>query len=80
MLRKPSFFLKGSGTVQADYNRIELSNVRAEDNEIIISYHWMKFLVTDSGAQLERVMIGGDPIGFIKIKNPPETLTIYNGY
>ena len=43
VLRKPSFFLKGSGNVQADYNRIELSNVRAEDNEIIISYHWMKY-------------------------------------
>jgi hypothetical protein len=28
VLREPSFFLKGSGTVQADYNRIELSNVR----------------------------------------------------
>jgi len=80
VLRKPSFFLKGSGTVQADYNRIELSNVRAEDDEVIISYHWMKFLVTDSGVQLERVMIGGDPVGFIKIKNPPETFIIYNGY
>jgi len=26
------------------------------------------------------VMLGGDPIGFIKIKNPPESLTIYNSY
>ena len=43
VLRKPSFFLKGSGTVQVDYNRIILSDLQPEDNEIIISYHWMKY-------------------------------------
>jgi len=80
VLRKPSFFLKGSGTVQADYNRIILSDLQPEDNEIIISYHWMKYLVTDSGVDVERVLLGGDPVGFIKIKNPPEKLIIYNGY
>jgi hypothetical protein len=80
VMREPSFFIKGSGTVQAEYNRIMLSNLVPEDNEIIISYHWMKHLVTDTGASVERVMLGGDPIGFIKITNPPETLTIYNGY
>ncbi|MBM4309954.1 MAG: hypothetical protein FJ119_03265 [Deltaproteobacteria bacterium] len=80
VLREPSFFIKGSGRVTSDYNRIELSDVQAEDEEVIISYHWMQYLVTDSGAQLERVMIGDDPIGFIKIKNPPKHFTIYNGY
>jgi hypothetical protein len=40
----------------------------------------MKYLVTDTGARLERAMLGDDPIGFIKIKNPPADLTIYNGY
>jgi len=80
VLREPSFFIKGSGRVTSYYNRIELSDVQAEDGEVIISYHWMKYLVTDSGAQLERVMIGDDPIGFIKIQNPPARLTIYNGY
>jgi hypothetical protein len=40
----------------------------------------MQNLVTDSGVSVERVMLGGDPIGFIKITNPPERLTIYNGY
>jgi hypothetical protein len=80
VVRQPSFFLKGSGDVHADYNRIVLSNLRPEDKEIIISYHWMKHLVTDTGAPVERVMLGGDPIGFIKITDPPEMLTIYNGY
>ena len=80
VLRKPTFFLKGSGTVQADYNRIILSDLQPEGNEIIISYHWMKYLVTDSGVGVERVLLGDDPIGFIKITNPPERLTIYNGY
>lgn len=80
VLREPSFFIKGRGTVRADYNRLELDDVRSEDNEIIIAYHWMKYLVSDCGAQIERVMVGSDPIGFIKIKNPPEKLTIYNAY
>lgn len=80
VLRKPSFFLKGSGHVQADYNRIVLSDLQPENGEIILSYHWMQYLVTDSGVPVERVQFGGDPIGFIKITDPPETLTIYNGY
>jgi hypothetical protein len=80
VLREPSFFIKGSGRVTSDYNRLELTDVQPEDGEAIISYHWMKYLVTDSGAELERVMLGGDPIGFIKIKNPPARLTIYNDY
>jgi hypothetical protein len=36
VLRKPPFFLKGSGTVQADYNRIELSNVQPVHGEIVL--------------------------------------------
>jgi hypothetical protein len=80
VLREPSFFLKGSGRVEADYNRLKLSQVQPDDGEIIIAYHWMKHLVSDCGADVERVMLGGDPVGFIKITNPPQSLTVYNGY
>ncbi len=78
--REPSFFIKGRGTVHADYNRLELDNVRAEDDEIIISYHWMKTLKLAQGGSIERVFLGGDPVGFIKIKHPPRSLIIVNSY
>ena len=78
--RRPSFFLKGEGGVKSDYNRLELSQIVTEDDEIIINYHFMKGLKTDPERTLERVLIGGDPIGFIRIVNPPRSLVIYNGY
>ena len=78
--RTPSFFLKGEGKVTSDYNRLELSQIGAEDNEIIISYHWMDQLRTEPERRMERVFIGGDPIGFIRILDPPGTLVIYNTY
>jgi hypothetical protein len=78
--RKSSFFLKGRGIVKSDYNRLELNQIVAEDSEIIISYHFMKYLKTKPAGKLERVFLGDDPIGFIRIVDPPRSLSIYNGY
>ncbi|MEI6125629.1 MAG: hypothetical protein WCQ99_03660 [Pseudomonadota bacterium] len=78
--RQPSFVLKGSGNVHADYNRIEVSGAHPEDGEIILAYHWMKQLRAIPDAAVERVFLGGDPIGFIKIKNPPQSFALINGY
>ena len=78
--RRPSFFIKGKGTVHADYNRLELKNIIAEDNEIIISYHWMEKLKALPGGMIGKALLAGDPVGFIHIKNPPSSLTIVNSY
>jgi hypothetical protein len=78
--RAPSFFLKGKGEKKAELNKIELKNVRPEDGEIILSYHWMKYLKTDPPRKLERTFFLDDPVGFIKIINPPSSLVIYNRY
>ena len=78
--RNPSFFLKGAGVVQADYNQLALSQLAAADDEVIISYHWMQGLTTKPARKLERIFIGADPIGFIRIIDPPQSLVIYNGY
>ena len=78
--RSPSFFLKGGGRVQSDYNRLELSGIAAPDAEIIISYHFMEGLKTLPQRRMERVFIGGDPVGFIRIIDPPPSLTILNDY
>jgi len=78
--RTPTFFLKGAGTVRADYNRLELSDIVPEQGEIIISYHWMKFFKTIPQARIKRAEALGDPVGFIKIINPPPSLVVVNAY
>ena len=78
--RSPSFFIKGSGTVHSDYNRLELSNITPENGEVIIAYHWMKHLKTEPPIPLEKALVGGDPVGFIKLTNPPKSIVITNGY
>ena len=78
--REENFFLKGSGTITADINRIEISNIKPEDQEIIISYRWIKHLQTTPEAAIQAVTFLNDPGGFIKIINPPSKLTIYNSY
>ncbi len=80
VMREPSYFLQGSGTVTADYNRFELQDLKAEDGAVIISYHWMEYLRADPEVNIEKAVIGDDPIGFIKIVQPPESLVIYNAY
>jgi hypothetical protein len=78
--RKPSFFIKGSGNVKAGMNRIELENLAPENGEIIIAYHWMKYFKTDPPVDMERVFYMDDPVGFIKLKNPPKSVLIFNNY
>lgn len=78
--RQPSFFLSGSGEVSGDYNHIALQNVVSENNEIIIAYHWMEQLRSIPSGTIERVFLAGDPVGFIKIKNPPSKISIINSY
>ena len=78
--RNPTFFIKGGGSVSAKHNEIYLEEVEPVDDEIIISYHWMKYLKTEPPRLLERVFLLEDPIGFIKVKDPPSSMVIYNGY
>jgi len=78
--RSPSFFFKGEGEIASTYNRLFLKNIKPQDNEIVIKYHWMKYLKTEPELKVERVMLLDDPVGFIKIKNPPSSLVIYNAY
>jgi hypothetical protein len=80
VLRRPSFFFKGEGDIVSDYNRLMLKNIKPRDNEIVIKYHWMKYLKTEPELKMERVMLLDDPVGFIKITDPPSSLVIYNAY
>jgi len=78
--RNPTFFIKGDGSVSARQNEIHLQNVKPVGGEVILSYHWMKHLKTDPPRKIERVFLMNDPIGFIKIKDPPPSIVVYNSY
>lgn len=78
--RTPTYFLKGSGSSRSEANKIHLTGIQADGGEIIVSYHWMKFLKTDPPREVEKVLLLDDPVEFIKIKNPPPELVIYNNY
>ena len=78
--RDPTFFIKGSGSAYARQNEIHLKGIKPVDDEIIISYHWMRYLKTEPPLRLEKTYLLDDPIGFIKIKTPPSSLLIYNSY
>ncbi len=73
-------FLKGTGALKADSSRIWLDDLIAEDGEVVIAYHWMETFRAVPDVKLERFMVGGDPVGLIKISNPPSSLVIRNVY
>jgi hypothetical protein len=78
--RNPTFFIKGNGSVKSDYNMLWLDNITPEKEEIIISYHWLGTLRAIPAVEIEGCLIGNDPVGFIKVKSPPDELRIYNQY
>ena len=72
-----SWFLAGNGHVKAGYNRLELSDL--EGDELILKYHWVDGLVAQPPTRIEPVQIADDPIPFIKLINPPPSLTLRIG-
>jgi len=63
---KPTFFLQGSGTITADYNKITISN--ASEGEIIIKYNFFDSLKTNPTLKISKYDIPSS-FGFIKILN-----------
>jgi hypothetical protein len=75
--RAHSFFLRGSGRVEAGYDRIVLSELE-EGGSVILSYHYLDTLRSDSGHPIRRHGEPGDPLGLIEIEDVPERLVIRN--
>jgi hypothetical protein len=78
--RETSFFLKGSGKVESAVNRLQLNNVEAEGGEIVIKYHWMSNFKTNPPLQIEEFPVLENPLGFIKVLNPPSSFEILLDY
>ena len=72
----PGYFVEGSGRVSADFNRIRLSGLATATGRVVVSYHWVDGLTSAPPADLRRVEVPGDPVGFIGIFNPPKELEI----
>lgn len=72
------WFLSGTGALKADYDRIELSGLKPENNIIVLKMHWLDGFKASPGCEIFRADAGGDPIGFLGLKNPaPEVLLEY---
>ncbi len=72
-----TWFLQGDGKIKASLNRLDLSELKGK--EIVLKYHWTKGLSASPPASIVPVMIGDDPIPFIKIIQPPARLTLRIG-
>ncbi|MGH7871291.1 MAG: hypothetical protein ACREQO_03620, partial [Candidatus Binatia bacterium] len=69
-----TWFVQGEGKVQAGLNRLELSELNG--SEIILKFHWVDGLTAHPLTPLEPVKLADDPIPFIKLLNPPASLTL----
>lgn len=68
------YFLKGTGTVKAEINKLELSGLNGDD--IILKYHWLEGLRAPEGVSIERFPVEGDETGFIRVVNPPSDVVL----
>lgn len=71
-----NWFLVGSGDLAADYDRIELENLKPENNLVVLKMHWLDGFRASPECQLFRYGFGGDPIGFIGLKNPAPKVSL----
>lgn len=72
----PSPFLSGSGTVESDYGILKVKTEKSHGGAAVIKYHWFDTFTTEPETKLEKFDAGGDPVGFIRIVDPPPELTI----
>ncbi len=77
-----SFLFGGEGKIEANFNEIKIKSLKIYDpNNLILKYHWHPTLKSKN-AQLSKVFLLDDPVGFIKIKCEKncKEIKIYNEY
>lgn len=74
----PSWFVRGTGQVRAAPNRIELTDVVADEGVAVLKYHWLATLRSDPPRELRPVSLLDVPVPFVSVADPPAELTIYN--
>jgi hypothetical protein len=71
-----SRFLVGSGRLAANINRLELTDVQADNGMVVLKYRYHPAWKTDSGEAVVRHSIPEDPSGFLAIENPGREVTL----
>jgi hypothetical protein len=77
---EPSYFLEGSGVIEAHPNRIVLRDLVPEAGRVAIKYHWLETLRTTPPREIVPVHVPGDPVPFMAVVEPPRELVIYQDY
>lgn len=79
--RDLNFIQGGNADVSADINHILVRNLKTQEKDIILKYHWYPTLKATNGLKLEPVYLMDAPVSFIKVLNvnTPE-FDIYNSY
>ena len=73
-----NWFLAGSGELKADYDTIELRELKPANGMVVLKMHWLDGFKPSPACELFRFEVPGDPIGFLGLKNPaPEVLLKY---
>jgi hypothetical protein len=73
-------FKQGSGTIEAETNRIQVSGTDPGQT-LVLRYHWLETLVCEPDCTLERSPTGIGGADFIRIPAPhPRNLVIRNAY
>ncbi|MFA6449759.1 MAG: hypothetical protein WCX65_09840, partial [bacterium] len=75
-----SIFIVGNGYAIADQRGIRCYRVRPADGRVVLKYHALEQLTVPGAGMTGAQKSGGDPVGFIEVKNPPEYFTIVNSY
>jgi hypothetical protein len=73
----PTRFLVGDGLIEAKVNRIELKNLRPQDRLIVIRYRYNPSWRATPHMPVYSYPIAEDPSGFIALKDPPESVTLW---
>lgn len=79
--RDLNFMYGGTADVKVGINHISIRNLKTQEKDIILKYHWHPTLKATHGLTLEPVYLMDAPVPFIKVKNvnTPE-FDIYNSY
>ena len=71
-----SFIIGGTGSVTASPDRIELQGAKTDGASIVLKYHWMDGLRAEPERTVEKAQVLDDPVGFIRVVDPPEEMVI----
>lgn len=75
---EPSYFLEGSGEIEAGLDRIRIT--QASKGRLVIKYHYLKAFRTEPPMPLKEYTLPGSPVGFIELDNTSgaEDILIYH--